>query len=106
MTPKGKGASTFEPGLSQVYRNGNVEIAGLMIAGLRKVLNWNKELHDACRGDHLELVKLIVLKGATNWNYGLVGACQGGNLEIAKFMTEEGANNFEEALIVAWVIYQ
>ena len=43
----------------------------------------NSGLHGACRGGHLELVNLMISRGARDWNYGLHYACHGGHLELA-----------------------
>ena len=35
----------------------------------------------------------MIEKGANNWNSGLNGACQGGRLEIVNLMIKKGADN-------------
>jgi len=44
---------------------------------------------EACEGGNIEIVKLMIEKGATDWNWGLYGACKGGNIEIVKLMIEK-----------------
>jgi hypothetical protein len=53
---------------------------------------WNLALYAACEGGHLNLVNLLIHKGANYWNAGLKGACKGGHLELANLMIEKGAN--------------
>ena len=43
----------------------------------------------------IDLVKLMIVKGAKNWNSGLIGACSGGYMEIVKLMIEKGATDCE-----------
>ena len=49
----------------------------------------------------MELVKLMIEKGANDWNNGLEYACIGGYKEIMKLMIEKGANNLQEGLEIA-----
>ena len=40
----------------------------------------------ACQGGHMDIVNLMISKGANNWNFGLnYGACAGGHMDISKF---------------------
>jgi ankyrin repeat protein len=41
--------------------------------------DWNDGLYDACRGGQLEIVNLMIKKGANDWNLGLEYACEGGH---------------------------
>jgi hypothetical protein len=59
---------------------------------------WNWGLYGACKGGHLSLANLIIIKGANNWNSGLRGACVGGHLELANLMISKGANDWDWAL--------
>jgi hypothetical protein len=44
----------------------------------------------ACRGGHLELVKLLIDRGANEFQHGLACACRGvGNLQVVKLMLEK-----------------
>lgn len=42
----------------------------------------------AAEGGHLELVKLMLEKGATGYNMTLLDAVRGGNIEIVKLMLD------------------
>jgi len=33
----------------------------------------------------------MISKGANDWNYGLYGACYGGHMELVKLMISKGA---------------
>ena len=61
-------------------------------------LNWNWGLYGACDGGHIDIVKLMIEKGADHLNYGLEGACDGGNINIINFMIEKGASNWNWGL--------
>jgi ankyrin repeat protein len=63
---------------------GNIDVVRLMIS--RGANNWNYGLYGACEGGHLELANLMISYGANNWDWGLEGACIGGHLELARLM--------------------
>jgi len=57
--------------------------------------NWNYILSVACQGGHLDLVNMMIQKGA-NVNWGLAGACKGGHLDLVNMMIQKGANPMSE----------
>ncbi len=61
--------------------------------------NWNFGLFDACRGGHLNIVGLMISKGANNWNRGLYDACRGGHLNIVELLISKGANDWNLGII-------
>ncbi len=54
-------------------------------------LYWDFGLWGACRSGNMDIVKLMIEKGANNWNWGLDIACAGGHLDCVKLMIEKGA---------------
>ena len=58
----------------------------------------NRVLYKACEKGSLEMLNLIISKGAKDWNWGLYWGCQGGNMEIVKLMISKGANNWNRCL--------
>ncbi len=64
-------------------------------------LDWHLGFEGACRGGHLDCVKLMIVKGAHNYNNGLQHACQGGHLDIVRLMIEKGANWWNGGLMCA-----
>ena len=50
----------------------------------------------AAKGGYMEIIQLMIDKGANNWNKGLHVACKEGHLEIAKLMIDRGATNWNE----------
>jgi ankyrin repeat protein len=86
-------------GLNYACQGGNLEIVKLMIKKGANIWNWG--LEGACEGGHLEIVNLMIEKGANDWNNGLYGACKGGKLEMVNLMNEKGANNWNIGLFGA-----
>ena len=75
---------------------GNMQIVELMIE--KGATYWNCGLYGACQGGNMKIVELIMEKGACDWNEGLYGACQGGNMKIVELMIEKGANSWNYGL--------
>ena len=67
----------------------------------QKNCNWNQGLFGACYGGHMELVHLVISKGAYDWNHGLYGACRGGHKDLVNLMILQGANNWKAGLCSA-----
>jgi len=59
-------------------------------------------LENACQGGHMELVELMILKGAKNWDRGLEGACRGGDMKCVKLMIQKGTKNWDRGLQYAY----
>ena len=76
-------------GLSCACLGGNLDIVNLMIEKGATYFDWG--LEGACSGGHLNLVNLMIEKEANGWNGGLSCACLGGNLDIVNLMIEKGA---------------
>lgn len=47
---------------------------------------WGYALYGACWGNNIEIVELLIKKGATDFAGAFHDACKGGNLEIAKLL--------------------
>ncbi len=78
---------------------GHLNIVKLMIE--RGANEWNNGLFEACYGGHLNVVNLMIEKGADDWNYGLSGACYNGHLNIVKLMISKGADEWNDGLFEA-----
>ena len=91
----------YEYGLKGACRGGHLEIINMMLS--KGATNYNWGLEGACLGGHLELVKMMLDLGANNYNKGLDNACLGGNIAIVNLMINLGANNIDESLNSAWV---
>lgn len=81
---------------------GNIKIVNIISDLLVKmektdlVPEWNEGMSGACAGGHIEIVKMMISKGATNWNEALSRAYK--NTEIVKLMLEHGATRFDSCL--------
>ncbi len=95
MCKKGKYIEIFKDnldwnqGLFGACEGDYLDIINLMIEKGADDLNWG--FSNACRGGHLNLVNLMIEKGANAWDWGLKCACKGGNLDIVNLMIEKGA---------------
>jgi hypothetical protein len=77
----------YDNGLSIVCQYNYLEIVNLMIKKGAK--DWNEGLYSACKTGNIEFIELMVEKGANDWNSGLGIACQGGHLEIVNLMIKK-----------------
>ena len=82
-TPILKTQKEFE----QACKHGHI----LSILRSNRKCNWNLGLQVACNGGHMDIVQLMIEKGADNWNWGLQYACQDGHMDIVKLMIGKGA---------------
>ena len=86
----------WEDGLEYACRGGHMDIIKLIIE--KGAQNWHCGFHGACLGDHIDIVKFLIKKGFNDWNGGLSYACYDNNLDIVKLMIKKGANNWNYAL--------
>ena len=63
-----------------------------------KKRNPNDLLYEACEQHDKALYDLAIQLEATDWNEGLLGASIGGHLDLVKLMIEKGADNLDRAL--------
>jgi ankyrin repeat protein len=66
-----------------------MDIVQLMIE--KGACNWDLGLEWACQGGHLPIVELMIENGASRYNEGLIWACKYGYIDIVKMMIEKGA---------------
>ncbi len=87
--------------LNLACRGGHIQIVQLMIE--KGATDWGWGLAGACEGGHMQLVQMMIDKGATWWNEGLLCACYGGHIEIVKLMIEKGATCWDRGLKCACI---
>ena len=64
-----------------------------MIAkGANSPLDWNGALMGASRGGHIDIVQLLISKGADDWNLALRTASNGGHKELMQFFENKLQN--------------
>lgn len=56
-------------------------------------LDWNDGLAGASTGGHMDIVLLMISKGANDWDSGFCGARESGHVDLVHFMIEKGAKN-------------
>jgi len=76
-----------------------IEIVKLMIS--KGANNWNGGMFSACHNNHTDIVQLMISKGANNLDWGLFGACKGGHIDLVNMMLQKGANDWNLGLIGA-----
>ncbi len=86
-------------GLCGACRGGHMDIVKLMIE--RGATDWNYGLYGACKGGHMNMVELMIERGATDWNNGLYGACRGGHMNMVELMIERGATDWNDGVYYA-----
>jgi Ankyrin repeats (3 copies) len=75
---------------------GHMEIVKLLIEKGATDFDWG--MNEAARGGQMEIIKLMIEKGATDFNRAMANAALGGHMEIVKFMIEKGATDFNRAM--------
>ena len=84
-------------GLLGAARGGHLDIVKLMLEkGADNKYNW--AMLNAANGGHIDIVKFILEKGANNYNHTMVCAANGGHIDIVKLMLEKGANHYNKAM--------
>jgi hypothetical protein len=86
-------------GMWNACQNGNIEIVNLMIS--KGADSWNIGLNYACESGNIEIVNLIISKGANDWGWGLTGACWRGHLYLVKLMISKGATEIHHTMVIA-----
>lgn len=82
----------------------NIKIAELMIQYTDRL---DKGLTAACKGNNVELLKLMIQCGATNFDEGLIAVCGNTNtnnddiLEMVRCLLNCGVTNINEKLLIA-----
>ena len=79
-------AVDFDP--EYFYKNSSVNV-------------YDAALYHAAFTGRMDIVKLMLDKGATNLNLATDGACLGGHADMVKFFTDKGVTNFGRSFITA-----
>jgi Ankyrin repeats (3 copies) len=86
----------FDEAMFYAAYEGNIEIVKLMIEKGATDFDW--AILEAAEGGHMEIVKLMIENGATDFNTAMINAAEGGYMEIVKLMIEKGATDFDTAM--------
>ena len=103
--PLDKVEKCIKNGINQNYINEGFKLAAS--ANRLDVINlliqkgandFNAGLHKASINNNLNIINLMIQKGADNFNDGLVTACKHNHNDLVSFFIEKGANDWERAL--------
>jgi Ankyrin repeats (3 copies) len=86
----------FDMAMSFASEGGYMEIVKLMIE--KGATNFDSPMVYAARGGNMEIIKLMIEKGATYFNWGMSYAAIGGHMEIVKLMIEKGGTDFDTTM--------
>lgn len=91
----------WNKGLEGACEGGHVELTELIFKHPHSRLDINQGLYGACNAGNFEMVEFMIAKKAFDWNGGFDRACRGGHIRIAKLMIikggEAGAFFWEDA---------
>ncbi len=77
-------------------QNPQLDIINLMIE--KGANELNEGLRSACTQDNFDVINLMIEKGANDWNNGLNIACTNGNMELVHIFVEKGAIAWDSSL--------
>lgn len=91
------GTYNLSYGIRGACRGGHMDIIELMISKGAFILDLE---YMACQGGHIDVINFLISKRTHgwNWNWGLYGACYGGHMDIVLFMISKGANGWNGGL--------
>ena len=61
----------------------------------------NEIMANASEGGHMEIVQLMLKKGANYYDHAMASAALGGHMDIMRLMLNKGANDYNEAMAEA-----
>jgi len=77
----------------------SIELVKLLLD--RGANNYNETMASAAIHGHIRIVELMLDRGANNYNKTMIAAAEGGYIEIVKLMLEKGANDYNRAMAFA-----
>jgi Ankyrin repeats (3 copies) len=86
----------FDRGMAWAAGGGNMEIVKLMIE--KGATDFNTAMENAAYGGQMEIVKFMISKGSTDFDWAMIFGAEGGKMEIVKFMIEKGATDFDSTM--------
>lgn len=85
--------------MRQAARGGHMEIVNLMLQ--RGATNYSETMANAAAEGHIDIVKLMLDKGAKEYNWAMVAATSGNHIDIVRLMLERGANDYNTVMALA-----
>ena len=93
-----KGANEFR--LSTAVESGKIENVKFIL-NINKKNNLNDALCCACRGGYIDIIELLIEKGANTFDYALRNAAEGGHFKILKMILNKGATITGPSIVAA-----
>ncbi len=81
----------------EACQNGQIDAVNNLLPS-REIDDLNWGLSGACLGNHMNIVELLIFKGAYEYNWGFRNSCYGGHLEMTKFLIHKGASEYNSCL--------
>ena len=78
---------------------GYIEIVQMMLD--RGADNYNGTMSNAAKGGHIEIVKLMLDSGATGYDGAMYNAAQNGHIKIVQMMLDRGADEYDWVMSAA-----
>lgn len=81
------GENLIKTAMENTRNNGNIELEKFIIDTTVGNLTWlNWHMINACSRGHIEIVKLLIDKGANDWDVGILTACNNGHTDIVELI--------------------
>lgn len=90
------GASNWDESLLVACKFGNIGHVKMMIQHGANLFNINDCFIEACVHNHTKIAKLLVDLGANDYNRGLTESIKNNNMELINLMVQKGATNLEK----------
>jgi hypothetical protein len=90
---------SFNYAMNTAAKEGYIDIVKLMIE--KGAMDFNRAMKTAAKEGHIDIVKLMLDNEATDFNWGLYYAAWGGHLDILQLMIDKGASDFAGAMVWA-----
>lgn len=92
-----KGENFIKNAMENARNSGDVELEKFIIdttIGNIKWLNWH--MVNACSRGHVDIVKLLIIKGANDWDEGILAACENGYTDVVELIINNKDNRVVE----------
>ena len=87
-----KGVINVQNCLYSACEGGNMAVVQLIIDAINPDLvhlDWNSGLRGACYGGHIEIIEMMIQKGANDFNPGFYAVCETDHIDLVKMFLEK-----------------
>src|SRR5581483_1196561 len=96
LSPLLNNVEDYNWAIKNAATGGQIEIVELMLE--KGANDYNQTLACAAFGGHIGIVRLMLEKGANNYNLAMAYAAEKGYIKIIRLMLEKGANNYNSTM--------